>query len=88
MRCSGDEDPTLSAILFSIAYTGSEFELCLTLGSHLLPCILPFRFEMMKLNGRQRIGIIVSVVWIPGAGIYTLKVQDDADSDFLSEKQG
>ena len=33
----------------------------------------------------KRVGIIASVVWILGAGIYTLKVQDDADSKFVND---
>jgi len=34
---------------------------------------------MAKLNGWKRIGIIASVVWILGAGVYTFKVTNDAD---------
>jgi hypothetical protein len=32
-----------------------------------------------KLNGWKRIGIVASVVWILGAGLYTLKATSDAD---------
>ena len=34
----------------------------------------------------KRVGIIASVVWILGAGIYTLKVTGDADSEFVTSK--
>jgi hypothetical protein len=34
---------------------------------------------MVKVNGWKRIGIIASVVWILGAGIYILTVVEDAD---------
>jgi hypothetical protein len=36
----------------------------------------------MKLNGWKRIGIVASVVWIIGAGYYTLVTVSDADSRF------
>jgi hypothetical protein len=35
-----------------------------------------------KLNGWKRIGIVASVVWILGAGHYTLVTVSDADSRF------
>jgi formylglycine-generating enzyme required for sulfatase activity len=34
----------------------------------------------------RRVGIVASIVWILGAGIYTLKVQGDVDSNFVSQK--
>ncbi len=33
----------------------------------------------MKINGWKRIGVIASVLWMIGAGLYTLKVTRDAD---------
>lgn len=38
----------------------------------------------MKLNGWKRIGIIASVVWIVGAGYYTVIATSDADAKFAS----
>jgi hypothetical protein len=34
----------------------------------------------MKLNGWKRIGIIASIAWVLGAGIYTLTVDSDANA--------
>ncbi len=33
----------------------------------------------MKINGWQRIGIIASVIWVVGAGLYTLRRLSDED---------
>jgi hypothetical protein len=35
---------------------------------------------MPKLNGWQRIGVVASVVWILGAGFYTLDAVQESDS--------
>jgi hypothetical protein len=40
---------------------------------------------MMRLNGWKRIGIISSVVWTLGAGMYTLRSADDARVQFASQ---
>jgi hypothetical protein len=39
---------------------------------------------MMKLNGWKRIGIIASVVWILGAGVYTYDSRIDEASKFIA----
>jgi len=39
----------------------------------------------MKLNGWKRIGIVASIVWILGAGIYTLKATGNTDEKRASE---
>ena len=36
----------------------------------------------MKLNGWKRIGIIASITWILGAGIYTLNTESNRDIKF------
>lgn len=41
---------------------------------------------MAKLNGWKRIGVIVSVVWILGAGIYTDKVVESSVIENASEQ--
>jgi hypothetical protein len=39
---------------------------------------------MMKLSGWKRIGIIVSVVWVVGAGIYTYDSEINRSSDSIA----
>jgi hypothetical protein len=39
---------------------------------------------MMKLNGWKRIGILASVVWILGAGFYTLSVEENRNLSIAS----
>ena len=38
----------------------------------------------MKLNGWKRIGIVVSVVWILGAGVHTYDSEIDRASEFIA----
>jgi hypothetical protein len=38
----------------------------------------------MKINGWKRIGVIASVVWMVGAGLYTLNVTSGADLRFAA----
>jgi hypothetical protein len=40
--------------------------------------------HMMKLNGWKRIGIIASVVWILGAGVYTYDSEMDRANDYIT----
>jgi hypothetical protein len=42
--------------------------------------LLPGKFSMAKLNGWKRIGIVASVAWILGAGLYTHGVESNAES--------
>jgi hypothetical protein len=39
----------------------------------------------MRIGGWKRVGIIVSLVWILGAGVYTLKAVGDADSEAAAQ---